>query len=104
MVVVMNRYHKSFLGMMEQNKDGEWVNYWEVSEELDVRKEKFRERLNKVSDERDTARHLLKCTEDEVTKLQLELKAGKIILSMLGILWVAYALNDAIPYIILYAN
>lgn len=100
----MHRYHKSFLGMMEQNKDGEWLNYWEVSEELDVRNEKFRERLNKVSSERDTARQHLKYAEDEVIKLRLELKAGKIILGMLGILWVAYALNDALPYIILYMN
>jgi len=90
--------------MMEQNRDGEWLNYWEVSEELDVRNEKFRERLNKVSSERDTAKQHLKYAEDEVTKLQLELKTGKIILSMLGVLWIAYALNDALPYIILYMN
>jgi hypothetical protein len=25
----MNRYHKSFIGLMEQNKDGEWVKYSE---------------------------------------------------------------------------
>jgi len=101
---MMNRYHKSFLGMMKQSKYGEWLNYWEVSEELDVRNEKFRERLNKVSSERDTARQHLKYAEDEVTKLQLELKAGKIILGMIGVLWIAYALNDALPYIILYMN
>jgi len=90
--------------MMEQNKDGEWLNYWEVSEELDIRQEKFRSLYNTVAEQRDTAKQHLKYAEDEVTKLQLELKAGKIILSMLGILWVAYALNDALPYIILYMN
>jgi len=57
--------------MMEQDKDGKWLNYWEVSEELDIRNEKFHEHINKVSSEKDTAKQHLKYTEDEVTKLQL---------------------------------
>ena len=29
----MNRYHKSIIGLMEQNKDGEWVRYLDHARE-----------------------------------------------------------------------
>ena len=30
----MTRYHRSFIGLMEQNKEGEWVRYDEALERL----------------------------------------------------------------------
>ena len=105
----MKRYHKSFIGLMEQNKDGEWMSAEEVTAELEAKKKeglkfllKFFCNYNTAINQRDAAREKLKIALSTIDLLQIEIKLAKLILVSSLIGYLAYLINDALPFIELY--
>lgn len=87
---------------MEQANNGEWMSAEEVTAELANKKKECLKFYNTAMNQRDAARKKLKIALDTIDSLRIEIKLAKVILVSGLICYLAYLINDALPFIELY--